>query len=119
MSATLERRGISDRALALADRVEAFVRDIVVPFEKDPRQGAHGPSEDLVADLRAKARDAGLMTPHILSGGDHLTQRETAAVLIRSGLSPLGPVALNTAAPDEGNMFLLGRVASDDLKADR
>jgi acyl-CoA dehydrogenase len=57
------------------------------------------------------------MTPHIPGGTGHLTQRETAAVLIRSGLSPLGPVALNTAAPDEGNMFLLGKVASDDLKA--
>ena len=117
MSATLERRGISDRALALADRVEAFVREVVAPYEKDPRQGAHGPSEDLVSELREHARTAGLMTPHILQDGDHLTQRETAAVLIRSGLSPLGPVALNTAAPDEGNMFLLGRVASDDLKA--
>ena len=117
MSATLDRRGISDRALALADRVEAFVREVVAPYEKDPRQGAHGPSEDLVSELREHARTAGLMTPHILQDGDHLTQRETAAVLIRSGLSPLGPVALNTAAPDEGNMFLLGRVASDDLKA--
>ena len=117
MSGTLERRGISDRALALADRVEAFVREVVTPFERDPRQDAHGPSEALAAELRDKARAAGLMTPHILDDGDHLTQRETAAVLIRSGLSPLGPLALNTAAPDEGNMFLLGKVASDDLKA--
>lgn len=117
MSALLERRGISDRALDLADRVEAFVRDVVAPFEKDPRKDAHGPSEELVADLRARARAADLMTPHILKDGDHLTQRETAAVLIRSGLSPLGPLALNTAAPDEGNMFLLGKVASEELKA--
>ena len=117
MSGTLERRGISDRALALADRVEAFVREVVAPFERDPRQDAHGPSEDLAAELRDKARAAGLMTPHILADGDHLTQRETAAVLIRSGLSPLGPLALNTAAPDEGNMFLLGKIANDDLKA--
>jgi acyl-CoA dehydrogenase len=33
-------------------------------------------------------------------------------VLKKSGLSPLGPLACNTAAPDEGNMFLLGRVAT-------
>ena len=44
--------------------------------------------------------------------GHHLSQRETAAVLQRSGLSPLGPVAVNTMAPDEGNMFLLGKVAT-------
>ncbi len=116
MTAALERSGISARALELADRVETFVRDVVIPFEKDPRHDAHGPTEDLVADLRDRARAAGLMTPHILPDGRHLTQRETAAVLIRSGLSPLGPVALNTAAPDEGNMFLLAKVASADLK---
>jgi acyl-CoA dehydrogenase len=38
-------------------------------------------------------------------------------VLRAAGLSPLGPVALNVAAPDEGNMFLLGRVASLEQKA--
>ncbi|HEY2661869.1 MAG TPA: acyl-CoA dehydrogenase, partial [Caulobacteraceae bacterium] len=34
-----------------------------------------------------------------------------------SGLSPLGPVAVNVAAPDEGNMYLLGKVASPEQKA--
>jgi len=52
------------------------------------------------------------MTPHILPDGSHLTQLETAAVLKDSGLSPLGPVAVNTMAPDEGNTFLLGKVAT-------
>jgi acyl-CoA dehydrogenase len=57
------------------------------------------------------------MTPHILPDGSHLSQRETAMILKRSGLSPLGPVALNTMAPDEGNMYLLGKVASPGHKA--
>ena len=56
------------------------------------------------------------MTPHIMDDGSHLTQVETAYVLIKSGLSPLGPLALNTNAPDEGNMYLLGHVGSDHLK---
>lgn len=33
-------------------------------------------------------------------------------VLIKSVLSPLRPEALNAAAPDEGNMYLLGRIAT-------
>ena len=33
-----------------------------------------------------------------------------------SGLSPLGPLAVNTAAPDEGNMYLLGKVGSPEIK---
>ncbi|RZL87765.1 MAG: acyl-CoA dehydrogenase [Variovorax sp.] len=100
------------RSREIADRVEAFVRDTVMPFERDPRCTSHGPSADLVVELRSAATAAGVMTPHILDDGSHLTQRETAAVLQRSGLSPLGPVAVNTAAPDEGNMFLLGKVAT-------
>lgn len=116
MSKLLLREGISDRALAIADQVEAFVREKVIPFEGDPRHDGHGPSEALSDELKVLARQAGVMTPHILDDGSHLTQRETAAVLIRSGLSPLGPLACHTCAPDEGNMFLLGKVASPELK---
>ena len=111
-----EAAGATPRARAIAAKVEAFVREVVVPYERDPRLGPHGPSEDLVVELREKARAAGVLTPHILGDGDHLSQVETAYVLIRSGLSPLGPVAVNTAAPDEGNMYLLGKVGSEPQK---
>ncbi len=106
----------TERSKALADRVEKFVRETVVPYERDPRNTSHGPSDDLVRELRDLARKAGLMTPHILPDGSHLTQLETAAVLKRSGLSPLGPIAVNTMAPDEGNMFLIGKVATPAQK---
>jgi acyl-CoA dehydrogenase len=98
-------------------RVENFVRTVVAPYESDPRCGPHGPSEELVRELRTKAKAAGVLTPHILPGGQHLTQRETAMVLKPSGLSPLGPIAVNTAAPDEGNIYLLSKVASQEQKA--
>jgi len=96
----------------IAIRVERFVRDVVIAYEKDTRRTAHGPSEALVTELREKARTAGVLTPHILPDGSHLTQRQTALVLKKSGLSPLGPLAINTAAPDEGNMYLLGKVGT-------
>ena len=107
---------MSDRAKEIGARVEAFVRSEVIPYERDPRCGPHGPAEELVVELKQRARDHGVLSPHILADGDHLTQRETAYVLIRSGLSPLGPIACNTAAPDEGNMYLLGKVASPEQK---
>ena len=118
MSAVVADVGVGPEATAaIAAAVEDFVRDIVVPYEQDPRRDHHDcPSEELVAELKAKARAAGLMTPHILADGRHMSQRETAIVLRASGLSPLGPLALNTAAPDEGNMYLLGKVASPDIK---
>ena len=109
---------ISPRATAIAERVEAFVRDVIAPYETDPRRDHHGaPTDALVMEMRGLAREAGVLTPHILADGDHLTQRETAVVLQRTGLSPLGPLACNTAAPDEGNMYLLGKVGSPELKA--
>jgi acyl-CoA dehydrogenase len=116
MSSHAPTEQVSERARAIAAKVEAFVREVVVPYERDPRCGPHGPTEALVHELKDKARKAGVLTPHILGDGDHLTQVETAYVLIRSGLSPLGPVAVNTAAPDEGNMYLLGKVGSPDQK---
>jgi acyl-CoA dehydrogenase len=104
-------------ALLIADRVERFVRDVVAPYESDPRRDHHDcPTDELVLELREKARAAGVVTPHILPDGRHLSQRETAAVLIRTGLSPLGPLACNTAAPDEGNMYLLGKVGSPAIR---
>jgi len=106
----------SARALDLAERVERFVRDVVIPYEKDERRSSHGPSDALIDELRDKARAAGVLTPHILDDGGHLTQRETALVLRKSGLSILGPPACNTGAPDEGNMYLLGKVGSATLK---
>lgn len=100
------------RANRIAAEVEAFVRKVVIPYEKDVRVGSHGPSDELVAELREKARAAGVLTPHLLADGAHLSQRDTATILKKSGLSPLGPVAVNVAAPDEGNMYLLARVAN-------
>lgn len=107
---------VSEAARAMGDRVENFVRNIVVPYERDPRAGAHGPSDELVDEMRAKARDAGVMTPHIRQDGWHFNQLDTAYILKKSGLSPLGPVACNTMAPDEGNMFLIGKAGSPEQK---
>ncbi len=108
---------ISAQARDIAARVERFVRDEIIPYEKDPRRDHHGaPTDELVYEMRAKARAAGVLTPHILPDGSHLNQRETAIVLINSGLSPLGPLACNTMAPDEGNMYLLGHKANAEQK---
>lgn len=104
-------------AEAIAAKVERFVRGSILPYETDPRCGPHGPAEELVEEMRSHARRAGILTPHILPDGRHLSQRGTALVLKKSGLSPLGPVALNTMAPDEGNMYLLGKLATPELKS--
>jgi len=108
---------ISQRALDIGERVERFVRDVVIPYETDKRRDHHNaPMDEMVYEMREKARAAGVLTPHILPDGSHLTQLETAHVLKKSGLSPLGPLAVNTNAPDEGNIYLLGKVGSPDIQ---
>ena len=72
---------IPESTMALADKVEAFVRETVIPYERDPRRDHHGaPLDELVREMRGLARAAGVLTPHIRADGSHLTQRETAVV---------------------------------------
>lgn len=116
MGCELDSTRMTDRALEVADRVEAFVRNTIATYEKDERKTSHGRTDALADEMDAKAREAGVLTPHILKDGSVLTQLETAAVLTSSGLSPLGPVACNVFAPDEDNMYLLGKEASPELQ---
>ena len=46
----------------IAAKVEAFVRDVILPYEQDPRRDHHGaPTDELVDEMRGLARAAGLM----------------------------------------------------------
>lgn len=104
--------------IALRDKVRSFIREEVIPLETDPGQTAHGPSEELRKKLIAKARIAGLLTPHasLELGGLGLTHVEKAIVFEEAGYSTLGPTALNIHAPDEGNIHLMEVVASSEQK---
>lgn len=104
--------------LELEQRTAAFVRNVVAPYESDPRQDSHGPSDALRVELVALARQAGLLAPHVAErwGGLGLSHLGRAVVFAQAGYSMLGPIALNCAAPDEGNMHLLEEVASEEHK---
>ena len=99
---------------AQRDEIRAFVAEKIVPFEKDPRLTRHGPNEELRNELVALAREAGLLTFQAprLFGGREPSHRDQAVLYEAAGWSTLGPVALNCAAPDEGNMFILSKVAN-------
>lgn len=58
------------RTAQIAARAEARVREVVAPDEKDPRRDHHDArTEELTAELREKARAAGLLTAQILPDG--------------------------------------------------
>jgi len=101
---------------ALRDEVRTFVAEQIVPYETDPRVTRHGPNDDLRAELVELARTAGLLTfqaPRRF-GGREPSHREQAVLFEAAGWSTLGPVALNCAAPDEANMYLLSKIANDE-----
>ena len=52
---------------ALRDKTRQFIAEQVIPLENDERQSSHGPSEALRRELVARARAAGLLTPHASS----------------------------------------------------
>ncbi|GGO93985.1 putative acyl-CoA dehydrogenase [Nocardioides phosphati] len=98
----------------LAARIRTFVDEEIIPFEKDPRLTAHGPTEELRDDMVALARKAGLLTFQAEKrfGGLQPSHLGQAVLFEAAGWSTLGPIALNCAAPDEGNMFLLSKIAN-------
>lgn len=103
---------------SLQAEVRSFIAEQIIPLEKDPRQTAHGPSEDLREELVELARKAGLLTPHASKelGGRGWTHIEKAIAFEEAGYSTLGPTAMNIHAPDEGNIHLLEVVATSEQK---
>jgi acyl-CoA dehydrogenase len=104
-----------DRVRRLTESTERLVREAVLPMEHEYAgdiERAGGESARL--HLQAAAREAGVFAPHVPAdlGGHGLTMSERAPVFEAAGYSVFGPLALNIAAPDEGNVHLLAAVAT-------
>ena len=101
---------LSPDLIELRDRVAAFVRDEVIPAEKN---GARD-----IQTLRDKARKAGIYGPQLPRefGGLGLGTVAMCVVFEEAGRSLLGPLALHCAAPDEGNMHLLSLYATPEQR---
>lgn len=109
---------LSKELIELRDKTREFIQTQVIPLENDPRQDAHGPHEELRQELVARAKVAGLLTPHasLEMGGMGLSHIAKSVMFEEAGYSWLGPTALNIHAPDEGNIHLMEEVASPAQK---
>lgn len=109
---------LSSELTELQEKTREFIKDKIIPLENGPGQTRHGPTEELKNELVDLARQAGLLTPHAPKalGGLGLSHRAKAIVFEEAGYSPLGPIALNIHAPDEGNIHLMDVVASSSQK---
>jgi acyl-CoA dehydrogenase len=105
---------------ALRLRVRAFVRDHAIPLEADPANfDAHENIRlDRLETLRAHAKQAGLWAPQapVAWGGMGLSIVGRAAFYEEANYGLFGPVAMNCAAPDDGNMSILARVGTEAQK---
>jgi acyl-CoA dehydrogenase len=108
---TVRRAEVTD----LVDRTRAFVREEVLPIE-DRHDGdvTLAGGDDLRRTLQAQARQLGLLAPQgpVDCGGLGLSMTERSRVLEAAGFGLFGAMAINAAAPDEGNMHLLDHVAT-------
>jgi acyl-CoA dehydrogenase len=107
---------VPDEVADLARRTAEFVRNVALPAERECGGSVHDGPEPLRLRLQAAAREAGVFAPHVPPrwGGHGLDMRGQAVVFEEAGYSLLGPLALNCAAPDEGNMHLLHVVATPE-----
>ncbi|WP_294621403.1 acyl-CoA dehydrogenase family protein [uncultured Roseovarius sp.] len=98
-------------------RVAEFVEERLIPLEAD--RANYDDHENIALDVlereRAAARDAGLwclQMPQKLGGGG-LSKAGMAVVYEEMNRSIFGPVVFNSAAPDDGNMMVLGALGTE------
>ncbi|WP_439596089.1 acyl-CoA dehydrogenase family protein [Falsiroseomonas sp.] len=106
---------------AIRMRVRDFVDTKLIPLEADranydEHENIH---PDVLRRMRAEAKAAGLwalqMPKH--RGGGGLSVVGMAACYEEMNRSIFGPVVFNSAAPDDGNMIVLEKVATEAQKA--
>ncbi|MFK7913396.1 MAG: acyl-CoA dehydrogenase family protein [Pseudomonadales bacterium] len=100
---------------AIRAKVRAFVHDHCIPAEAELESR---PFEEVLPELRAKARAQGLWCPFIpeAHGGMGLRPLANALVQMELGESFLGALALNTQGPDDATMLTLLEHGTDHQK---
>jgi acyl-CoA dehydrogenase len=112
---------ISPRVEDYRARIAAFVDAHILPLEADPAAyDGHGNiSLTELTRLRGLARAEGLWCLQLRpeTGGAGLDKVGMAVCYEAMNRSIFGPVVFNSAAPDDGNMMVLEKVATPDQKA--
>ena len=112
---------ISPRIEAFRQRIEQFVEAHILPLEADRASyDAHDNIRpDVLEPLRERARAEGLWCLQLApeTGGQGLGKVGMAVCYEAMNRSIFGPVVFNSAAPDDGNMMVLEKVATPAQKA--
>ncbi len=115
----------SRRSADLQQRLLAFMEEAVYPAEpvyRDQMEASGDPHHhaEVIEELKTDARARGLWNlflPHVTEWTpEPVSNIDYAPLAEISGRSPLGPEALNSAAPDTGNMELLALFGTPEQK---
>ena len=107
---------VPEHLIEVQERIRRFVAEEVIPLE--PRAVGRSVDDELTRELQERGRASGAWAPQLSSelGGLGLDHVGSAIALEEAGYSLLGPLALNCAAPDEGNLHLLDQVANEEQR---
>ncbi|TAL87934.1 MAG: acyl-CoA dehydrogenase [Candidimonas sp.] len=111
---------LSDIGQTYRKRIKEFVDTELIPLEKNPASfdEHENINETLLQALRSKARQQGLWSLQMPRerGGQGLQVADMAPCYEEMNRSIFGPVVFNSAAPDDGNMIILNKVATPAQK---
>ena len=118
--------GLSEEASQLRDRVSQMIREDVAPLDeeflvevaKGDRWAFTDRQTEILESLKTLAKSRGLWNLWLTgeSGGPGLSTVEYAYLAEEMGKSHLAPEVFNCNAPDTGNMEVLIRYGSDEIR---
>ncbi len=111
---------ISPELEALRVKTRDFIASEVLPLEDDPANYDEYENINLSAleALRSKAKTIGLWAPQapVELGGMGLDIQSRAVLYEEANRSIFGPVAINCAAPDDGNISVMAKIGTASQK---
>ncbi|UZD90374.1 acyl-CoA dehydrogenase family protein [Cognatishimia activa] len=112
---------ISPKVEDFRARIARFVEDEILPVEENRDSwDEHGNiAKDWLLALREKAKSEGLWCLQLQpeTGGQGLDKVGMSVCYEEMNRSIFGPVVFNSAAPDDGNMMVLEKAATEEQKA--
>ena len=111
---------LSDEIEQLRVKTRDFVNDIIIPLESDKSSydDHENINQTLLDNIRKQVKASGLWAPQmpIERSGLGLGPIGMAVLYEEMNRSIFGPVCFNCAAPDDGNMYILNKIASAEQK---
>ena len=112
----------SNKSIELQEQVKSFMDEHVYPnesnIESEINSGDIWQPSEIIEDLKQKAKESKLWNLFLpeSENGAGLTNLEYAPLCEIMGRSPYAPEVFNCSAPDTGNMEVLERYGTEELK---